>query len=76
MHNDGAMTQCLHGVAEDVSGCGLHDVFHELGTVGIKAFPFFSGTDPFISDTLAAELVDSDLRFHIGQLSAGRKRDK
>ena len=76
MHNDGAMAQRLHGVAEDVSGCGLHDVFHELGTVGVEAFPFLSGADAFLSNTLAAELIDSDLRFYIGQLSAGRERDK
>ena len=76
MHHDGAAAQGLHGIAEDVSGCGLHNVFHELWPVGIKALPFLSGTDAFIGDTLAAELVNADLGFYIGQLSAGRKRDK
>ena len=51
MHNDGAMAQRLHGVAEDVSGCGLHNVFHELGTVGVEAFPLLSGADALVSDT-------------------------
>ena len=75
VHDDGAAAQGLHGVAEDVSGSSLYNVFHELGTVGIKALPFLSGTDAFIGDTLAAEFVNPDLGFYIGQLSAGGKRD-
>ena len=76
VHNDTAAAQSLHGVTEDVTGSGLHNIFHELWPVGIEAFPFLSGTDTFIGDAFATELVNPDPGFYISQASAGRKRNK
>ena len=68
--------QRSHSVAENIASGGLHDVFHELGAVGIQSLPFFRRADAFIGDTLAAEFVCADLRLHIGEVSAGWQRDK
>ena len=40
MTDDEAMTESLHGIAEDVTADGLNDVLHKLRTVGFDAFPF------------------------------------
>ena len=70
VHHDTAMLESLHGIAENVSGNCLHDVFHELGTVAFDAFPFLCSTNTFIGNTLAAKLVYANAGFYIGKLSA------
>lgn len=76
MHHDGAAPECSHGIAEDVTGCGLYDVLHELGAVGIQPFPLLRGADAFIGDAFAAELVRSHLGLHIGHLPPGWQGDE
>lgn len=46
----GAVTECLHGVGEDVAADRLDDVLHEFRTVGFYAVPFFILGDAFIGD--------------------------
>ena len=50
MSDDEAVPESFHGVAEDVSADGLHDVLHKLRTVGFDAFPFLCGSNAFIGD--------------------------
>ena len=57
--------KCLHGISQDVtSGC-LHDVFHELWTVGVNAIPFLSGDDTLIGDAGRSEAVLTELWFYV-----------
>lgn len=74
--DDETVTECLHGVAEDIPADGLHDILHELRTVGFYAFPFLGGAYPFIGDGFSAELVLAHPGLHIGEKPAGWKPDE
>ena len=76
MHNDGAVAEGSHGIEKNITESGLYNIFHKLWAVGIKTFPFLGWADAFLGDAGAAELVRTELRLHIGQVSAGRKCDK
>ena len=76
VHDNGAAAECLHGVAENVTGRCLHDVLDKFRTIGIEAFPLLGAADTFIGDTLATELIGSNLRFHICELSSRWESDK
>ncbi len=60
-----AVGERSHGVAEDISGYCLNNVFNKLRTVGFNALPFLGGSYAFIGDGLTAEQVLSDTRLHI-----------
>ena len=74
MGDDLTVPQSLHRVHQNVPGGRLHDVLHELGTVGFDALPFLRATDPFICDGLTAESVLADTGLDVDKVSAGRKR--
>ena len=76
MCHNAIATECFHGVAEDVTANGLSKVFSKLWPVTLDPFPLLGGTDAFVGDGFAAELVRFDLRLHIGQPSAGGQGDK
>ena len=67
MTDDKAVPESFHGIAEDVSAYGLHDVLHELRTVGFDAFPFLCGSNTFVGDGFTAELILTDTRLHVGE---------
>ena len=66
----------MHGIAEDIAGGGLNDVFHQLRTVGLQPLPFLRAADALIGDALATELVSAEFRLYIGKPPAGRKRNE
>ena len=68
--DDEAVSESLHGVAEDVAADSLDDVLHKLRTVGFDAFPFLCRSDSFIGDGFAAILVFSNTRFYVGEQAA------
>lgn len=74
--DDAIVGEALDGVAEDVSGDGLDDVFDEFGTVGFQAFPFLGGSGAFVGDGFSAELVCFEFWFDVGEASAGGKLDE
>ena len=76
MADDLTEGQVLHGKAQKIPGYGLHDVFHELRTVGFDPFPFFRGAYSFISDRFSAEAVFSNAGLYIGELPARGKGDE
>jgi len=64
--DDKAVPESFHCIAEDIPTDGLHDVLHELRTVGFDAFPLLCGAHTFIGDGFTAELVLTDTGLHIG----------
>lgn len=68
--DDEAVPESFHGVAEDVPADSLHDVFHELRSVGFDAFPLLCGAYAFISDGLSTELVLTDTGLYIREQAA------
>ncbi len=70
MTDDKAVSECFHGVTEDVAADGLDDVLHELWTVGFDALPFLCRTYSFVGDGLSALLVFSDTGLHVGEQAA------
>ena len=71
-HN-GAAPEGLHGVAKNVPGRSLDDIFHELGSVTFQALPLLGGPDAFIGYGFPAELVLPDSRLHVGKHPAARE---
>lgn len=76
MHGDKAVLEGTHGVAENVPGGSLHDIFHELRTIGFESFPFFRAANALIGNAVPTKLVLANLWLHIGQLPTGRKGNK
>ncbi len=76
VHHDLFVFEVLHGVSEEVSSGCLDDVFDKLRPVGFNSLPPLIHSDTLIGDRCAAELVFSELGFHVRQASAGRERDK
>ncbi len=70
MPDDKAVSECLHGIAENITADGLDDILHELWTVGFDAFPFLRGFYAFVGNGFAAILVFSDARLHVGKQAA------
>lgn len=71
-----AVAESLHSIAENIAADGLHDVLHELRTVGFGAFPFLRRSDTFIGNGFAAELILTNAGFHIREPATGGKLDK
>ena len=65
VHDNGAAAEGLHGVAENITGGGLYNVFDKFRAIGIEAFLLLGAADTFVGDALATELIRSNLRFHI-----------
>lgn len=65
-----------NGVGENIPADSLDNVLHEFRTVGFDALPFFVCANTYVGDGFAAELVLTNLRFDIRQISAGRQGDK
>ena len=65
MSDDEAMPESFHGVAENVAADCLDDILYELRTVGFDAFPFLRGSNTFIGNGFAAELILTDARLHV-----------
>ena len=63
--------QRAHGVAQQIAADALHDVFHELGAVGLDAFPLFRRAHAHIGHCRGAELVLADPGLGVAQVSAG-----
>ena len=76
MHDDIAASERPHGITEDDTGRGLHDVFHEFRIVGILPFPFFRAADALRGDTLASEFIRTDLWLYIGEVPSGEQCNK
>lgn len=76
VHGDKAVGQGLHGIAEDITGSGLNDIFHEFWAVGLQPLPFLCAADALVGDAFATELVSAEFRLYIGKLPARRKCDK
>ena len=74
--DDEAVTESFHGVAEYVSADGLHDILHELWTIGFDTFPFLCGSNTFIGYGFTAELILANARLHIGEKATGGKLDE
>ena len=68
--DDEAVPESFHGIAEYVSADSLHDVLHELRTVGFYAFPLLCGAYSFVGDGFAAILIFSDTWLHVGEKTA------
>ena len=54
----------------------MDDVLHELRSVGLQPLPFLCAADTLVGDTLAAELICTELGLHIREASAGRERNE
>ena len=76
VHDNGAAAEGLHGVTENITGCGLYNVLDKFRTIGIETLPLLGTTDAFIGDALTTELIRSNLRFHICQFSSRWESDK
>ena len=62
--------EVMHGIAEKVSGYGLHDILYELRTIGFYTFPFLGRSDTFLGYGFTTEFVFTNLRFYIAEHSA------
>ena len=73
VHNDAVSgsIQPEHSFCKDVPRSRLDDVLHELGAVAFQTQPLFLFTDAFIGHGLIAEAVQTHLRLHIREPSAG-----
>lgn len=69
MSDDEAVAEGLHGIAEYVAADRLYDILHKLRTVGFDALPLLCGAYAFVGDGFPAELVFSDTRLHISQIT-------
>ena len=67
MTDDEAVSESLHGKAENISADGLNDVLHKLRSVGFDAFPLLCRSNTFVGDGFAAILVFSDTGLHVGE---------
>lgn len=76
MTDDKAVSESFYGIAEYIAADGLNDILHELRTVGFDAFPFLRGSDTFIGDRFAAELILTDAGLHVGEPATGRELDE
>lgn len=74
--DDEAVPESFHCIAEDISVDRLHYVLREFRTVGFDVFPFLCGSHAFVGDGLAAELVFTNTRLHIGEQATGREFDE
>ena len=74
--DDKAVPEGLHGIAEDVSGDCLDDVFCEFRTIAFDAIPLLCGAAAKIGDGFTAESVFTDAWLYVGKLPAGRERDE
>ena len=74
--DDEAVPESLHGIAEDVAGDGLDDIFCEFWTIAFDALPFLCGADAEVGDGFTAEAVFIDPGLDVGELPAGRERDE
>ena len=59
--------QGLHGIAKNIPGRALDDVFYELRSIAFQALPFLCCTDALVGYGFPAELVLSDPGLHIGK---------
>ena len=50
MTDDEAVSESLHGKAENISADGLDDILHELWTVGFDTFPLLCRSNTFVGD--------------------------
>ena len=64
VHGNEAVRQGPHCVAENVTGGSLDDVLHELRPVGLQPRPLLCTADTLVGDTLAAELICTELRLY------------
>ena len=71
-----AAAQRTHGVTQQVAADALHDVFHELGAVGLDALPLFRRAHAHIGHSRRAELVLTDSGLGVTQVSAGGQVDE
>ena len=71
-----AVTECTHGICQDVPADRLNYVFDKFRTVGFDPAPFLLRIDPHVGDRLSAETVLTDTGLYISQAPAGRKRDE
>ena len=76
LYGNEAVRHGPHGVAENVTGGGLDEVLHELRSVGLQPLLFLCAADTLVGDTLAAELICTELRLYIGKASAGQERNE
>ena len=61
-HN-GTMPQGLHGVAKDVPGRALDDVFYELRSIAFQALPFFGNSDALVGYVLIVRFFSPEKLF-------------
>ena len=76
VHNDGTTAECAHGIAEDIPADCLDHILGQLPSKALQPFPLLCTANTFIGNGSSAELVFSQSRFHICQLSARGKLDK
>lgn len=76
MSADEAVRQRAHGVCQNIPADSLHNVFHELWTVGFYTASFLLGVNPHVGNGLTAEFVLPDSRLDISQLPAGGQADE
>lgn len=67
MADDGAASQRLHGIAEDVPADALDDVFHELRAIALEPFQLLRCADAFIGDGFPAKAVLAYPGLYIGK---------
>ena len=73
MGNNTAVSECLHGIHENISCDCLDSILTKFRAIAFKTFPLFRSTHSFIGHRFTAELVDTHAWLHIGKPSAGRK---
>ena len=76
MPTDEAMRKGFNGIHQEISGDCLNYIFDKFWIITFKPLPFFIGSDSFIGDGLATELILADVRLDVGQLPARWERDK
>ena len=73
---DVLVLQVLHGVAEDIPGYSLDNVFYEFGAVGLYPFPFFRSSYPHVGDDLISLFSHLHGSSYVGQSPAGGQLDE
>ena len=65
-HN-GTAPEGLHGIAKNIPGRSLDDIFHELGPITFQPLPLLGGSDAFIGHGFPTELILPDPGLHVGK---------
>ena len=74
--SNGTAAECAHGIAEDITADCLDHVLGQLAAKALQPLPLLCTANTLVGNGSSAELVFSQSRFHIRQLSARGKINK